>query len=179
MAPKRKKKVAKVACSGGCHAVSKIENPVLDGDCSDIMQTYPEGVLECQWGCLGCGSCVNSCKFDAIHINSLGYAEVDFEKCIGCGMCVKKCPKNLISLTYPEFSIVVACSNKDKGAVTRKQCSVGCIACSICVKNCPSDAIYIEENHAIINEDRCIACGMCALKCPRSVILDMQGIMTP
>ena len=66
--------------------------------------------------------------------------------------------------------------NQALGAQTRKDCDKGCIACGICVRNCPAGAIRIEENHAVIDEDRCIACGMCAVKCPKGVIHDRDGI---
>ena len=39
-------------------------------------------------------------------------------------------------------------------------------------------AISIENNHAVIDEEKCIACGMCAVKCPRGVIRDYNGIFT-
>ena len=39
-------------------------------------------------------------------------------------------------------------------------CDAGCIACGICVRNCPMGAISIENNHAVIDEEKCIACGM-------------------
>lgn len=178
MAQKGKKRVAVIQCNGGNRAERVIENDKIVGDCNERMEQYPEGILSCKWGCLGGGTCVDACKFDAISINEYGVAEVDREKCIGCGLCAKVCPKNLIRITTPEFTIYPACMNQDKGAETRKECQVGCIACGICVKNCPADAMKIEDNHAVIDERRCIACGMCAVKCPRGIILDADGIFT-
>ena len=46
------------------------------------------------------------------------------------------------------------------------------------MKNCPADAIRIENNHAVIDEEKCIACGMCAVKCPRGAVRDYNGIFT-
>ena len=31
----------------------------------------------CAYGCVGCGLCVLSCKFDAVHLNENGIAVVD------------------------------------------------------------------------------------------------------
>lgn len=178
MAQKRKKQVAVVQCSGGCRTERKISREEASGDCRQLMETYPDGILMCSWGCLGGGSCVEACRLQAVSINSAGTAEIDREKCVGCGLCVKACPKGLIRLTAPEYTIYPACVNEDPGPQTKKICSAGCIACGICVKNCPAGAIHIEENHAVIDEEKCIACGMCAVKCPRGCIRDADGIFT-
>ena len=55
-----------------------------------------DGALLCAYGCIACGLCVNACRFDAIHLNEFGCAEVDDEKCIGCGACARKCPRHVI-----------------------------------------------------------------------------------
>lgn len=156
MAQKRIKKTAVVQCMGGC---------VVKGE-------------PCRWGCPGDGRCVEACRMDAIYINASGVAEVDPEKCVGCGLCAKACPRGLIRITGVEYNIYPACVSQDDGAQTRKTCSSGCIACGICVKNCPAQAVFIENNHAVIDEEKCIACGMCAVKCPRGVIRDLNGIFT-
>lgn len=173
MERKRNKKVAVVQCSGGSKGTVEVPG---EGDCRQIMDKYPEGILDCKWGCLGRGSCVAACRLGAISINSNGAAEVDRSKCVGCGICVKACPKGLIRLTTPEYTIYPACLNGDTGAQTRKSCSMGCIACGICVKTCPTDAIRIESIHAVIDEEKCIACGMCLVHCPRGTIRDAGGI---
>lgn len=178
MAQKYRKKVAVVQCNGGTRAESTISRETITGDCKQRKEQYPEGVLQCKWGCLGGGTCVDVCKFGAISINDNEVAEVDRDKCIGCGLCAKVCPNGVIKITSREFNIYPACRNQEVGAQTRKECKVGCIACGICAKNCPADAITIEENCAVIHEERCIACGMCAVKCPRGTIVDADGIFT-
>ena len=150
MAQRRKKRVAVVQCS--------------------------KEAGSCQWGCIGCGACVSACRLKAVSINEYQTAKIDREKCVGCGLCAKACPQNLIRVTTEEFTIYPGCMNQALGAQTRKDCDKGCIACGICVRNCPAGAIRIEENHAVIDEDRCIACGMCAVKCPKGVIHDRDGI---
>lgn len=81
MAIKRKfpPRTATVHCSGGCRA-----------------KRDERGEMLCAYGCMGCGVCVETCKFDAIHINALSCAEVDEEKCIGCGACAVACPRHVI-----------------------------------------------------------------------------------
>lgn len=178
MAQKPNKKAAAVQCAGGCRAKEKISREGFSGDCRQALEAHPEGILACQWGCLGLGSCVSVCPVHAITIGENGTPVVDRAACTGCGRCAEACPKGLICLTSPELTIHAACANQDKGAETREVCSVGCIACGICVKNCPAGAIHLENNHAVIDEAKCIACGMCAVKCPRGIILDADGIFT-
>ena len=43
-----------------------------------------------------------------------------------------------------------------------------CKNCYKCLKECPVKAIKIEDNQAIIIEDRCILCGRCTLICPQN-----------
>ncbi|MGL5437702.1 MAG: 4Fe-4S binding protein [Lachnospiraceae bacterium] len=176
---KRKaKKIAVVFCQGGNNVKRNIAGGELTGDCAQVSEQYPEGVLECQQGCLGQGSCVSACKFNAIQINISGSASVDSHLCKGCVQCVKACPRGLIQMISPESTIMPLCSNQDKGGIAKNVCTVSCIACGICERNCPVGAVSIIENRAVIDQELCIACGMCAVKCPRHVIMDADGIFT-
>lgn len=51
----------------------------------------------CAHGCLGFGSCVKACGYDAIHVLD-GAAVVDPAKCVGCGKCAEKCPTHAVEL---------------------------------------------------------------------------------
>jgi Na+-translocating ferredoxin:NAD+ oxidoreductase subunit B len=39
------------------------------------------------------------------------------------------------------------------------------------VKNCPEEAITMENNLAVIDQEKCTNCGICVEKCPRDCIL--------
>ena len=90
--------------------------------------------------------------------------------CIGCGLCAKQCPQGVIALVPETAKSAVACSNHDKGAVTRKACSIGCIGCMKCAKNCEAGAITVSGNLAAIDYGKCTGCGKCAEVCTTGCI---------
>ena len=93
-APSGEKMVAHVICNGGEAAVKQFDYVGIQ-DC--LAATKVAGApLACAFGCLGYGSCVKACQFDAIHIGDKGVAEVDKEKCTDCGACREACPRKLI-----------------------------------------------------------------------------------
>ncbi len=163
------RKRAVVLCSGSNAVASTKYEYLGTEDCVSVSK-LGGGIMECQYGCIGLGTCVKTCPVHAIELKN-NLAVVDYNKCVACGMCVKACPKNLIKLIPFDSTEWVACSSKDKGVDVRKVCQMGCIGCGICVKNCPSDAIELIDNVASINPDKCINCGVCAEKCPRKVIV--------
>ncbi len=155
------------------------------GDCEKAQQSYdyvgPQkgtlmpfvpagGPKTCNYGCMGYGTCVKACPFDAIHLEN-GIAVVDPEACKACGKCVAACPKHLITLIPYGSKHVVRCASQDKGPVVMKACSVGCIGCGICAKNCPAEAITVENFLATIDQSKCTGCGVCAEKCPKKAII--------
>jgi len=67
------------------------------GDCRAAM-LLDGGPKVCSVGCIGLGTCVSACPFDALSMGSDGLPVVDLELCTGCGTCERVCPKNIISL---------------------------------------------------------------------------------
>ena len=70
--------------------------------------------------------------------------------------------------------IFVACSNKDKGGVTRKVCKDGCIGCKKCEKTCPEGAISVDDFCAVIDRTKCTQCGRCRDVCPTGAIVKIE-----
>ena len=163
------KKVAFVKCAGTCEVAANKYNYVGEMDCRRAAMVPGGGDKACSYGCLGLGSCVEECPFDAIHIED-GIAKVDREKCVACGKCVAVCPNHVISLIPYDSPYAVQCNSNDKGKDVMSVCKAGCIGCMICVKQCEFDAVKVENNLAVIDGEKCTGCGKCAEKSPKKII---------
>ncbi|MBQ7678298.1 MAG: RnfABCDGE type electron transport complex subunit B [Butyrivibrio sp.] len=164
-----KRMVAFVHCQGDCNQATQRYEYTGAPDCRVIDQVPGQGPKTCTFGCLGGGTCERVCPFDAIHVVN-GIAVVDREACKACGKCVAICPRHLIDLIPYDATEAVGCMSKDKGPAVMKYCKVGCIGCGICAKNCPSGAVVVENNVAVIDQEKCTHCGTCAEKCPKKAI---------
>ncbi|MCI8517717.1 MAG: RnfABCDGE type electron transport complex subunit B [Hungatella sp.] len=164
------KKVAFVKCKGTCDKTRVQYNYFGIDDCRQVSVVPGGGEKACAYGCMGYGSCVKVCDFDAIHVVD-GVAVVDKEKCVACGKCVQTCPNHLIQLVPYDAKHLVQCSSHDKGKDVKAKCDNGCIGCTLCTKQCGDDAIHMDNNVAVIDYEKCTNCGKCAAKCPVKVIL--------
>ena len=75
---------------------------VLFGDYKEIRQII--GIFnmnhydpQIDYGCIGCGLCVDLCVVKSISLDSLK-AKIDPRYCCGCLMCVENCPTNSIEI---------------------------------------------------------------------------------
>jgi len=89
-------RIAHHYCTGGERALRKYhyEGAV---DCRAMVQLYG-GDLQCNYGCLGGGTCVAACDFGALEMGPDGLPVVNPGKCVGCGSCEKVCPNGVIEL---------------------------------------------------------------------------------
>lgn len=174
------RKVALVRCSGeksydkdgNLISGARVKaNYVGFDDCLSATKVGGSGPLSCKFGCLGFGTCVKACKYDAIKIVG-GVAKVNEDRCVGCMACAAVCPRKLIVPVEPARNVVIACASLAKGAVTTQGCTVGCIGCGLCKKICPNEAITVENNLAIIDYSKCDNCGLCVTVCPKKLIKD-------
>lgn len=163
------RKIAFVHCNGTCVNANKAYEYNGEKDCRIAASLPNAGEKACRNACLGYGSCVKACNFDAIHIVD-GVAMVDEEKCVACQACIKACPMKVIELVPYGKKHKVECSNKDKGKPAMDACKVSCIACGMCERTCTQDAIKVAGNIAMMNFEKCNDCGACAEKCPRKCI---------
>lgn len=161
--------VAFVKCAGTCEAAKTSYDYNGLHDCVMINMMQNGGPKACVYGCIGEGTCVKACPFDAIHIVD-GVAVVDKEACKACGKCVAACPRHLIELVPYEQTTFVQCSSHAKGKAVTSACEVGCIGCKKCEKTCPNGAITVDNFCAHVDYSKCTNCGACREACPRHII---------
>ena len=76
----------------------------------------------CSVGCLGLGSCVKACPFDAIHMGPEGLPVVDHEACMACGKCVEACPRGVMHVVGMSDRLTHLNQNDDCLAPCRQRC---------------------------------------------------------
>lgn len=166
--------VATVLCQGNYKYAKPSAAYLGIHDCWAVKNVY-HGPKICPYSCIGLGSCVDACKYDAIHIID-GVAKVDEDKCVGCGACVQACPIGCIEMHEKRADrYFVACRSKDKGGITKKYCEIGCIGCKRCEKVCKFDAIKVIDFCAYIDQSKCTGCGECFKVCPTHSIVHMHS----
>ncbi len=92
------------------------------------------GAKGCIYGCLGYGTCVEACPFNAISMQENGLPRVDEDLCTGCGECVRVCPRGILELIPKDQKIFIGCVSRDFGKKVKSVCKVGCIGCGLCAK---------------------------------------------
>ena len=162
---------AYVQCNGTCDKAKQRGEYYGTMDCQQASVVPGGASKSCQYGCLGLGSCVKACAFDAIHVTEGGIAQVDPEKCVGCGACVKACPRAVIDLKPLSAVIRVACNSKDTLKAVKDTCQVGCMTCRLCEKTCPVKAISMENNLPVVDKEKCVKCMACVKKCPTNALI--------
>jgi formate dehydrogenase beta subunit len=83
------------------------------------------GMKVCQIGCLGLGSCVAACRFDALSMGPDQLPKVDQSRCTGCGACEKVCPKDIISLSSVTRRIMKEYTTADCTTPCQRSCPAG------------------------------------------------------
>ncbi len=96
--------IANPDCRGGNRALTKYDYLGFD-DCRAAMLFY-RGPRYCDHGCIGLGTCVKACKFNAITMGEDGLPHFNPDRCVGCGECVRACPKGIIALISEKTKIL-------------------------------------------------------------------------
>lgn len=162
------RKVAVVACAGDNGQAKMAAHYNGVNDCGSAV-LVAGGVKGCLYGCLGLGSCVRACPFDAIEITDGGIAFVHPELCTGCGSCIEACPRDIIGLVPKSVQIHVLCNSPEKGGAKRKVCKAACIGCRKCVKAAEDDQMMMDGFLARVNYENPPALSV-AEECPTGCI---------
>lgn len=172
---KKDLQVAVLRCSGSCDKRQRTSTYEGISSCTFAASFYA-GETGCSFGCYGLGDCANACQFGGVTINKESrIPEFNEDLCTACGECAAACPQQLIEIrktNKKKMKIYVGCSNKDKGFLARKACSVACIGCGKCQKTCTNNAITITDNLAYIDANLCKLCRKCVDVCPTGAIIE-------
>ncbi|MBL7074622.1 RnfABCDGE type electron transport complex subunit B [candidate division KSB1 bacterium] len=165
--------VAVVQCKGGRGEAKQHFQYYGVPDCN-AADLVAGGHMACRYGCLGLGSCVRACPFDAMEMNDNDLPVVYDDLCTGCGLCVAACPRNIIALIPREAKVYLGCVSRDRGKKVKDVCSVGCTGCTLCAnpKVTPSGAIQMDGYLPVIDfnvEDNLL---VAAYKCPTNSFVD-------
>lgn len=120
----REAELSRSSCHYGTDTADLIFSYNGSQDCHAAMMLYG-GSKRCPIGCIGMGSCVKACKFDAIHMGDNQLPIVDESKCVGCGACVEVCPKNIITLTSATKRIISEYRRDECTAPCHRACPTG------------------------------------------------------
>jgi len=83
------------------------------------------GMKVCNIGCLGLGSCVRACPFNAIVMGPEGLPVVNEQLCTGCGACERVCPKHIIKLSSVTRRILREYTTDDCTTPCQRACPAG------------------------------------------------------
>lgn len=168
-ASESKAMIAALKCRGGKNRARDAYQYEGIQDCraAKLVQGGPKS---CPNGCIGLGTCVEACPFDAMAMDEEDLPIIFRDKCTGCGACVAVCPNNVLELMPAEDDVWIACNNVYSGKLVKQVCDTGCIGCQKCVKECPFDAITFDNNLAHIDYEKCKNCQICVVVCPTATI---------
>jgi electron transport complex protein RnfB len=141
------KMVAVVQCRGDNEKAPKRFHYAGITNCQ-AAQILMGGDKACVYGCLGLGTCVESCPFGAMRMGEDGLPIVIEEKCTACGNCVSACPRGIMKLIPVSQKVFLGCVSQDKGKAVKQVCKVGCTGCTLCAnpKTTPSGSIQMKGN---------------------------------
>jgi len=107
-------------CSGGMRASDSFHYEGAH-DCRAAHLLYG-GSKSCPEGCLGLGTCMRACPFDAIQMNDQNLPIIDPLACKACGNCVDACPRGVIGVAGISARLLHLNLTSDCLAPCRQKC---------------------------------------------------------
>jgi len=103
LTPDESKLLSVCFCCHCCCMMTALKH--IPGDYLDGIMTPVEGLrIEVTDDCVGCGTCIETCGFEAILIQN-GRA-VHNSQCRGCGRCETYCPNQAIKITIDNTNLI-------------------------------------------------------------------------
>jgi len=131
------------------------------------------GMKVCDIGCLGLGTCVRACPFDALTMGDDGIPVVDQEKCTGCGTCERECPKHIIKLSSVTRRILHEYTIDDCTTPCQRACPAGIdireYIHQIAIGNCHEAVQVIKERNPFPSTIGRICPHPCETDCRRNL----------
>jgi len=116
----REPEIAFRDCTGGARAEERFAyKGVMDCQAAHMLHG---GSKICPEGCLGLGTCVSVCPFDAIHMGPEGLPVVNPNECRACGKCADACPRGVISVVSMSSRLLHLNETTDCLAPCRQKC---------------------------------------------------------
>ncbi|MCK4305862.1 MAG: 4Fe-4S dicluster domain-containing protein, partial [Candidatus Eisenbacteria sp.] len=116
--------LAQTSCTYGSEDADLIYRYNGAMDCHAAVALFGGSKL-CPIGCIGLGSCVKACQFDALSIGDDHLPRFNPNNCVGCGACAKACPKGIISLTSSTRRILDEYNSDECTAPCQRACPTG------------------------------------------------------
>lgn len=95
------------------------------------------------------------------------YIIVQEDKCIGCRTCEMVCSLSHEGVVNPDLSRIHVIGYKGE------KFPIMCLQCedAPCELVCPMEAIHLQGNVRVVDDEKCIRCKMCTLVCPIGGVL--------
>lgn len=101
LTPDKNKLLSVCFCCHCCCMMTALKH--IPGDYLDGIMRPIEGLeITVNENCVGCGTCVDTCGFNAIQI--INGKAVHNDQCRGCGRCVTYCPEHAVSISINNFN---------------------------------------------------------------------------
>jgi formate dehydrogenase beta subunit len=142
-------------------------------DCRAASLLYGGSKL-CPIGCIGLGTCIKACQFNALSMGDDNLPMVNHRRCVGCGACEKICPKNIITLTSTTRRIISEYIADECTSPCERGCPTG-----INIRGYIREIIKGNYEKALLTiKEKCplpLVCGYicpapCELNCRRNLI---------
>ncbi len=175
----REPDIAMPGCTYGYHVadVKYIYNGINDCRAAALLNG---GTKVCPIGCLGLGTCVRACPFDALSMGPDNLPVVDPDRCTGCGTCERICPKHIITLTSHTRRIQAEHTIDECTAPCQRACPAGidipAYIHQIAEKNYAEAVRIIKETNPFPAVCGRICVHPCEYDCRRNLVDDPVAI---